>query len=340
MGVQHTQPSVSATVPACVERELPRGTVEAYLRSAVLTALSSPVPAGTRLKSSLMRATVLVATLAIAVVALTFAPSGNAFAAQSIEQCNGDDNSGGLGLTCSVEVVNTLNVDTGAESSVVTTTECHGAANTKPTDCTGPTVTEYNTLTTSVNQCNDSANGAGASLICTVTVTNKVVGDDSKVSAKDAATVNQCVGSGAEGSAPTLNCDPAPANTIDATVTQCNGSANGGGAANRVECTVPDSFISAQFPLQINQCNGSANGGGSVVTCSASVISPAGMTVTPLVDTSAPVKNVLHDSKTDGFGMTGTNGAEGVFLGAGVLMLLAGGLLTAAFATRKAGARR
>ena len=49
---------------------------------------------------------------------------------------------------------------------------------------------------------------------------------------------------------------------------------------------------------------------------------------------------MLHDSKTDGFGLAGTGDDGTMFLGAGVLMLLAGGLLTAAFATRKAGARR
>lgn len=298
----------------------------------MFTVSSALVPSGTRLKSSLMRATVLVASLAIAVVALTFAPSDSASAAQAVEQCNGDDNSGGLGITCTVDIVNTLNVDTGEESSVVTTEECHGAANTAPTDCTGKIVTEYNTLTTSVNQCNDSANGAGASVICSVTVTNKIVGADSKISARDAATVNQCVGSGAEGAEPTLNCDPYPANAIDATVTQCNGSANGGGAPNRVECTVPESFISAQFPMEINQCNGTANGGGAVVDCTATIITPAGAT------TPTPIKNTLHDSQTDGIALAGGN--ETAFLGAGVLVLLAGGLLTAAFATRKAGARR
>jgi len=317
----------------------------------VSTAFSASAPTGARLKSSLMRATVLVASLAIAVVALTFAPAGTASAAQAITQCNGDDNSGGLGLTCTVEVVNTVNVDTGAESSVVTTEECHGAANTAPADCTGKVVTDYNTLTTSVNQCNDSANGGGASVNCSVRVTNKVVGADSEISARDDATVNQCVGSGAEGSEPTLNCGPYPANTIDATVTQCNGTANGGGAPNRVECTVPESFVSAQFPLEINQCNGSANGGGSVVTCTASIITPAGVTApTPVTNAPAPVvnaptpveaaplKNILYDSRTDGFGQADGNGTT--FLGAGVLILLAGGLLTAAFATRKAGARR
>ena len=323
--------------PACAGAVSPRGTVEAYLRSAVFTVSSALVPSGTRLKSSLMRATVLVASLAIAVVALTFAPAGNAFAAQAVEQCNGDDNTGGLGLTCTVDIVNTLNVDTGEETSVVTTEECHGAANTAPSQC-DKVVNEYNTLTTSVNQCNDSANGAGASVICSVTVTNKIVGADSKISAREPATVNQCNGSGAEGSQPTLNCDPYPANeTTSPTVTQCNGTANGGGAPERVECSVPESFISAQFPMIINQCNGTANGGGAVVDCDATIITPAGATTPTPID-NTPIKNTLHDSQTDGIALADNNGTA--FLGAGVLMLLAGGLLTAAFATRKAGARR
>jgi hypothetical protein len=299
----------------------------------VLTDSSTPLSSGNRFTSSLMRATALGASLALAVVALTFGPSGDAFAAtQDFAQCNSVYNTPGLGLNCDVTVTNNLNVATGAESSTVTTKACHGAANTKPSACTTSTKS-FSALTQKVSQCNYVLDGGGASLICNVHVINNITGQATKT----AATVDQCVGSGANGTEPTLNCDPMPASVTGATVTQCNGSANGGGAAKRVTCTVSPSTKSDQLPVAINQCNNAANGGGSVVTCTASLVNnirTAGSTT--------PLKNVLHDSKTDGFELAGSNGVnnEGAFLGAGVLLLLAAGLLTAAFSTRKAGARR
>ena len=220
-----------------------------------------------RVHTPLTRAAILVVSVLVAVVALAFGPAdGAAFAAQPVAQCNGVDDTGGLGLTCEVTVTNNLNVATGVESSVVTIKECHGAANTVPSSCTGPTTTSYNTLTTSVNQCNGSENGAGASVICRVQVINNITGGTSPT----AATINQCVGSGTGGGAEsTLACDPFPATTSSASITQCNGSANGGGAQSRVICTVATgSTESAQLAVTINQCNGSANGGGAVVTCS------------------------------------------------------------------------
>ncbi|MEO6201423.1 MAG: hypothetical protein ABIX44_09695 [Cryobacterium sp.] len=294
--------------------------------------MSTTLPTGIRFRSSLMRATVLVASLAMAVVALTFAPSASASAAtQTIAQCDSVYNTAGLGLNCDVTVVNNLDLATGVESSTVTTKACHGAANTAPEACVENTQ-QFKSLTRDVSQCNYALDGGGASLICNVSVVNNITG----AASTEPATVNQCVGSGAAGTEPTLNCDPNPASTSSATITQCNGSANGGGASKRVTCTVLPSTQSSQLPVSINQCNNSANGGGSVVTCSASLtnnISAASTKVTPL-------KNVLHDSKTDGLGMTGTSDNGTAFLGGGILMLLAGGLLTAAFATRKAGARR
>ena len=227
-----------------------------------------PVPArANRVHTPLRRVAILVVSVFVAVLALAFGPAGGAaFAAQPVAQCNNVDNTPGLGLTCDVTVTNNLNVATGVESSVVTIKECHGPANTVPSSCVGPTTTSYNTLTTSVNQCNDSENGAGASVICKVQVINNITGGTSPT----AATINQCVGSGTGGGTQsTLNCDPFPATTSSASVTQCNGSANGGGAQNRVTCTVATGATeSAQLAVTIDQCNRSANGGGAVVTCS------------------------------------------------------------------------
>ena len=288
----------------------------------------------TRSGAALKKFSVLAAALLIAVLGLTFAPAGgSASAAQTIAQCNNVDNTGGLGLSCDVTVTNNLDVSTGVASSTVIIKECHGAANTEPT-CTTST-TSYNTLTTSVNQCNYAANGGGASVICNVSVTNNITG--ASTTGVSGATVDQCNGSGAEGSAPTLNCDPLPASTSGATITQCNGSTNGGGAPERVTCTVTPSTMSAQLAVSINQCNNTANGGGSVVTCTASLTNielasetapiPAPPTATP------PAKNTLHDAKTDGFTHITKDASFPGILGAGVLLLA--GLLTATLAARR-----
>ncbi|MDP9482284.1 MAG: hypothetical protein M3P84_03575, partial [Chloroflexota bacterium] len=78
--------------------------------------------------------------------------------------------------------------------------------------------------------------------------------------------VNQCVGSG-DGIA--NNCNPFPATTTSATITQCNGSANGGTLV-RLQCTASGTK-SAVHGVRINQCNNSTNGGGALVICSASI---------------------------------------------------------------------
>lgn len=206
----------------------------------------------------------VLALVGVVLGAQWIAGSGTALAANTVAQCNGVDNSGGLGLTCEVTVTNTLDLATGVASSTVTITECHGDANTVPSSCIGPTTTSYDSLTTAVNQCNDAINGGGASIICTVHVINNIVGGASSTT----ATINQCVGSGEEGTEPTLNCNPYPASTSGASITQCNGSVNGGGAPLRVTCTVvPGSTESAELMVLINQCNGSANGGGSIAIC-------------------------------------------------------------------------
>ena len=297
------------------------------------TAVNIPGPADANLLGkAFTRVLVLAAVLLLAVFGLTFAPSGSsASAAQTIAQCNDVANTGGLGLNCDVIVINNLDVTTGVASSTVTVTECHAAANTAPT-CTTAT-TSYDALTTSVNQCNDAANGGGSSVICNVTVTNNVTGAAS--TDVTSATVNQCNGSGAEGPGPTLNCDPFPASTTSATVTQCNGSDNGGGAADRVTCTVTPSTTSALLPVSINQCNGTANGGGSVVTCAASLTNIS-LAATP---TPTPIeKNTLHDSKTDGFNAATTDEAGSpLFLGIGGLLLAA--LVAAAIGARRISAR-
>ncbi|MDP9273119.1 MAG: hypothetical protein M3O93_06265, partial [Chloroflexota bacterium] len=103
---------------------------------------------------------------------------------------NGVDNTGGLGLICQVTVVNTITASGG--SARVTVRECHGAAGNPQAACTVKT-TKLTAPVTAVTQCNDSINGGGGTLRCSVRVTNNFIGLSPGATA---ATVNQCVGSG------------------------------------------------------------------------------------------------------------------------------------------------
>jgi hypothetical protein len=173
---------------------------------------------------------------------------------------NGVDDTPGLGLICRVTVVNTITASGG--SAKVTIRECHGAAGDPTAACTTKT-TNLTRPVTAVTQCNDSINGGGGTLRCSVQVVNNFVGLSTGATA---ATINQCVGSGDDIA---NNCDPFPATTTSATITQCNGSANGGTLV-RLECTASGTKPSSHG-VRINQCNGSANGGGALVICSASI---------------------------------------------------------------------
>jgi hypothetical protein len=177
---------------------------------------------------------------------------------------NGVDDTPGLGLICQITIVNTI-TGTGG-SATVTVKECHGASGAPTAACT-TTTTSLTQPVTSVNQCNDSINGGGGSLRCSVTVTQNFY---SLNPGPIASTVNQCVGSGG---GITTGCNPFPANTTSAAITQCNGSANGGTLVG-LTCTATGSSASAGA-VTINQCNGSANGGGALVICSASTTSNA-----------------------------------------------------------------
>jgi hypothetical protein len=213
--------------------------------------------------------------LAFALVAggllATASVTGAATIAPTTTCSNGVDNTGGLGLICQVTVVNTITPSGG--SSRTTVRECHGAAGAPTAACTTK-VWIMSRLVTRVTQCNDSINGGGGTLRCSVRVTNNFVGVST---GRSAATVNQCVGSGG---GITKDCDPFPANTTGATITQCNGSANGGTLV-QLKCTATGTK-STSSSVRINQCNGSANGGGALVICSTNLVNrilPAGSTV-------------------------------------------------------------
>ena len=229
---------------------------------------------------------------------------------------NGVDDTPGLGLICEVTVVNTITASGG--SAKVTVRECHGAAGDPTAACTTKTTTLTKPVT-AVTQCNDSINGGGGTLRCSVTVTNNFVG---LATGATAATVNQCVGSG-DGIA--NNCDPFPATTTGATITQCNGSANGGTLV-RLECTATGTMPSSHG-VTINQCNGSANGGGALVICSANIVNrtvTVSASATPRsAAPTAPATNVADPTRAQ---PTGTG-----VLAVGGSMFLVGLSLFAAF---------
>jgi hypothetical protein len=230
---------------------------------------------------------------------------------------------GGRGLICEVTIVNTVTTAGGA--STVTVRECLGSAG-SPTDGSGgggfPCSTVTSVLTapvTAVTQCNDSINGGGGTLRCSVKVTNNFVGVSP---GSTAVSVNQCVGSGASGIVgQTITCDPFPATTTSAAITQCNGSANGGTLVG-LNCTATGTMASA-LPVTILQCQGSANGGGALVICSANVVNAiaaaptatpsAGSSATPAVTSTAPSDNGSRS------GLPFTLLAALIFAGLGVL---------------------
>ena len=220
---------------------------------------------------------------------ITTSPASAATIAATTTCSNGVDNTAGLGLICEVTVVNTITASGG--SATVTVRECHGAAGDPEAACT----TETSVLTepvTAVTQCNDAINRGGGTLRCSVEVTNDFIGVSP--GATD-ATVNQCVGSG---DGITTGCDPFPATTSGATITQCNGSANGGTLVE-LTCTASGT-MSSTLGVTINQCNGSANGGGALVICSANItnnaVAPSPSPVASVLPSPSPVASVLPNA--------------------------------------------
>jgi hypothetical protein len=208
---------------------------------------------------------------------MTAAPAAAATIIAATTTCsNGVDNTGGLGLICQVTVVNTITATGG--SARVTVHECHGAAGAPSAACTDKT-SVLTLPVTAVTQCNNSINGGGGTLRCSVQVTNNFY---NLSPGSTAVSVNQCVGSGG---GLTTGCDPIPANTTGAAITQCNGSANGGTLVG-LTCTATGTMAST-LAVTINQCNGSANGGGSLVICSSSLANRAISGTPPPTGTTA-----------------------------------------------------
>jgi len=207
---------------------------------------------------------------------MSTAPAQPAAAANiSFEQCKGVSNTGGLTVQCDVVIVNNLTENPLTTGSIVIV---NGGAPVASAD-----------LVTSVNQCNGSANGGGGTLLCTVTITNNIT--VSGASAPTPATINQCNDNQPDGlgTAPNL-CLPFPATTTGSTITQCNGSGNGGGLVFPSGCTAAGT-ISSALPVTVNQCNGSANGGGTRIVCSTAIVTNL-LTVDGTTTTVGPTTTV------------------------------------------------
>ncbi len=232
---------------------------------------------------------------------------------------NGEDNTGGLGLICQVSIVNRFNSSGG--SAEITVRECHGAAGDPAAACTTTTQSLTQPIT-NVTQCNASINGGGGTLRCNVWVINNFYGLSPGVGA---VTVNQCVGSG-DGVA--NNCDPFPATTTGATVTQCNGSANGGTLV-RLECTATGTQPSSSG-VTINQCNGSANGGGALVICSTRITTNiiAGNTPAPTASSGSGATPRPTAPGTSTSQITTGESGNGVLVVAGLALVCALSLIT------------
>lgn len=194
---------------------------------------------------------------------VTTAPAAAATVGATTTCSNGVDNAGGKGLICDITVVNSITASGG--SARVTVHECHGAAG-APTALCSTKTTNLVVAVTAITQCNGSSNGGGGTLRCTIVVTNNFYGGFAP--GASAATVNQCVGSG---DGLHTGCDPFPATTSGAAITQCNGSANGGTLV-QLTCHATGTMAAAHG-VTMNQCNGSGLGGGGLVICSASVAS-------------------------------------------------------------------
>jgi hypothetical protein len=183
----------------------------------------------------------------------------------AVDQCNGHGpaaQGATTAMKCTVSVVNTISGATTYSATTVTRLCTLGP-------CSAPNgtfTTDSISLVTSISQCNNSDNDAAHAISCTVKVTNNIGVNTSGAQQVSPASVHQCVGSAAGG---VPHCQPA--STTGTTVTQCNGSGNGGGGV--VHCQVdPQSTLSAAVPITVSQCNGTGNVGGSSLTCTASIL--------------------------------------------------------------------
>ena len=128
-------------------------------------------------------------------------------------------------------------------------------------------------LAAPVNQCNGLANVGGQGLSCTVTVDNFVTSSGA-VSTPATITVTVCVGAAGPIGAGAGTCTTTTTTSSQPvlSITQCDGSANGGGGVLICAATITNHFAgapaAAPAPALVYQCIGSAiTGTGAPGTC-------------------------------------------------------------------------
>ena len=232
----------------------------------------------------------MIVTTAVALGSFVEQPSAGAAAPVVTDAvltvCSDEQNDTGEGVHCTTTVTQYL-LETGALDPAFDSRwevmRCVGAAGVlSPTllasaTCTPSSGDITGSPITGVSQCNGSGNGPGGGVACSATITNHYA--TAPLDAIGAASVWQCVGGPEPG---VLICDPTRDNNTAsseglATISQCNGSGNGGGLVPAVPLLSPHCSVSGATGLtptlttEIDQCNGSANGGGSFLKCTASV---------------------------------------------------------------------
>ena len=130
----------------------------------------------------------------------------------------------------------------------------------------------------SVNQCNGFDNVGGENTECVVEIINNL--DQATGVTSSTTTVTEC--HGAANAEPTCATLITESTELVSSVTQCNGSGNGGGGTVTCEVNVINNVVGQDTPLQatVNQCNESGTGGGTEPTI---LCDPIGLTTNATV---------------------------------------------------------
>jgi hypothetical protein len=266
--------------------------------------------------------------LLVPALALSVSPVAADHSIATSTTCNNYvGNGGGQGVICEVTIVNTITATGGsAGSATVTIHECIGAANAALDGVCSTTTTVLSAPVTSVTQCDHTVQGGGATLLCSINITNNFV---NIAPGPTAVTVDQCVGSG---DGQTIGCNPVQS-TTDAVVTQCDNSAYGGTLVE-MTCTATGTMSSA-FAMTIDQCNYSAYGGGSSMICSTSLVNQAAPAATANPSTRANSSTTPPPSST----VNNSSGSNSAPLFPLMILLAFGGLAMAIFVTQRRAVR-
>ncbi|MDQ1443445.1 MAG: hypothetical protein QOG97_3673, partial [Acidimicrobiaceae bacterium] len=141
-----------------------------------------------------------------------------------------------------------------------------------------PAPTPASAATTAVNQCNGFDNVGGQATACDVTVTNNL--DLATGTTSSTVTIKEC--HGFAHAALTCTTSTTPSSQLTTSVTQCNGSGNGGGSTVTCNVHIVNNItgVAPTSPATVNQCIGSGQGGGTQPTV---VCTPLGSTTNATV---------------------------------------------------------